>query len=160
MMRYSDNRSAWLLYQDLAPAELGEVLDSMDTTPAVGARGNLVSADGYSGFFRILYNAAYLNKEMSERALELLSYQEFPPGIVAGVPREVVVASKFGEAVASDRVELHEFGIVYHRGGPYILGVMTRGRDLARQAEVIRRVSALVYQQVDQAQPLGRPASP
>jgi hypothetical protein len=151
MLRYSDNRSAWLLYQDLRPEEVDDVLDGMDATSEATGRGNHVSAHGYSGFLRVLYNAAYLNKEMSERALDLLAHQEFPVGLVAGVPAGVAVASKFGESVGPDGVELHEFGIVYHRGGPYILGVMTRGRDLARQAGVIRAVSALVYQQVEAA---------
>jgi hypothetical protein len=116
--------------------------------------GNRVTAHGYSGFFRILFNAAYLNKEMSEKALELLSHEDFPRGMVAGVPPGVVVASKFGEKVDVGDVQLHEFGIVYHRKGPYILGVMTRGRDLARQAEVIRKVSALVYAALEGSEPV------
>jgi CO/xanthine dehydrogenase FAD-binding subunit len=65
-----------------------------------------------------------------------------------------VVASKFGEKVDVGDVQLHEFGIVYHRRGPYILGVMTRGRDLARQAEVIRKVSALVYAALEGSEPV------
>lgn len=157
MLRYSDNRAAGLLFADLRSEEIEEVLTSMDATSEAGPQGNLVSAHGYSGFLRILYNAAYLNKAMSERALELLSHEDFPLGIVAGVPPGVVVASKFGEEVGPSSVELHEFGIVYHPRGPYLLGVMTRGRELARQAEAIRRVSAAVYAAVDSATPL-RPA--
>jgi len=157
MLRFSDNRSMWLLYRELDERELGDVLDGMDVTNDPSGAENHVSAHGYSGFLRVLYNAAYLGREMSEKALELMSHQDFPQGIVAGVPAGVMVASKFGEDVSPGRVELHEFGIVYHRRGPYILGVMTRGQDLARQAGVIRKVSALVYQQVEEGGTLAPP---
>lgn len=100
----------------------------------------------------ILYNAAYLNREMSEKALQLLSLQDFRLGIAAGVPKGIKVAAKFGEIVPenkSEDIQLHEFGIVYHPKGHYILGVMTRGRDFAAQAGVIRDISAMIYTEVD-----------
>jgi beta-lactamase class A len=154
MLRYSDNRAMWLLYNGLDAADLADVLDGMDVSNEPDDGGNRVTAHGYSGFFRVLFNASYLNKEMSEKALELLCHEDFPRGMVAGVPAGVVVASKFGELVRVGDVQLHEFGIVYHRKGPYILGVMTHGRDLARQAEVIRKVSALVYAELEGSGPV------
>lgn len=152
MLNYSDNNATALLYNGLSTKELNEVLDSMDINNDPSDGSNAVTAHGYSGFFRILYNAAYLNREMSEKALQLLSLQEFPQGIVAGVPKGVTVASKFGEHAEGMRGEdkqLHEFGIVYHPKGAYILGIMTRGHDKKIQAEVIRDISALIYAEVD-----------
>lgn len=152
MLNYSDNKAMWLLYQNLATAELNDVIDNMDVTNDPSDTTNSISAHGYSGFFRILYNAAYLNREMSEKALQLLSLQDFPQGIAAGVPKGVVVAAKFGESaegINGEDKQLHEFGIVYHPSGPYILGIMTRGRDLELQAESIRNVSATIYAEVD-----------
>ena len=77
--------------------------------------------------------------------------QDFPQGIVAGVPPGITVASKYGEYAqgkGGEEKQLHEFGIVYHPNGPYILGVMTQGSNFERQAEVIRTVSAMIYGEV------------
>ena len=86
MMNYSDNRATSLLYKALGDEELGDVLDNMDINNNPGEEGNSLTIHGYSGFFRILYNASYLNREMSEKALRLLSLDDFPQGIAAGVP--------------------------------------------------------------------------
>lgn len=148
MLNYSDNNATTILFENLRPEEIAAVLDSMDVTNNPHDDGNQISLHGYSGFFRILYNAAYLNREMSERALQLLTLQDFPQGIAAGVPANVPVAAKFGEHTGGpggEDKQLHEFGIVYHPAGPYILGIMTQGDDFAVQAEILRNVSAMVY---------------
>jgi beta-lactamase class A len=150
MIVYSDNKSYWLLVKELGPSELDNIIDCMDVNSKPNDGNNTVTIHGYSGFFRILYNASFLNREMSEKALYLLSLQSFRSGISAGVPEGVVVAAKFGEAVIGDDSQFHEFGIVYHPKGPYILGVMSRGHDVAGQIENIKNISALIYKEVDE----------
>jgi beta-lactamase class A len=152
MMSYSDNNATSILYNNMTTKELNEVLDGMDITNRPGDDNNSTTVHGYSGFFRILYNASFLNREMSERALQLLSLEDFPQGISAGVPKGVTVAAKFGEYTdnkITNGNQLHEFGIVYHPKGHYILGIMTKGSDFSRQTEIIREISAIVYQEVD-----------
>lgn len=163
MMAWSDNRAMWMLYGGLDGRELDDVIDSMDVTNDPADGQNAMSVHGYSGFFRILFNASYLSREMSERALELLAQQDFPRGISAGVPAGVTVAGKFGEwseGQPGSPLQLHEFAIVYHpRAGPYILGVMTEGTDWDAQADAIRDASRLVYEELA-AQADARKASP
>ncbi len=153
MMRYSDNNATSLLYFALDASELNSVLDGMDVTNDPLGDANLITVHGYSGFFRILYNASFLNREMSEKALELMSQEDFPQGFVAGLPPGTIIASKFGEHAEGpgdeDR-QLHEFGIIYHPKAPYILGVMTRGHDFREQADVLKEVSHLVYSEVEE----------
>ena len=152
MMSYSDNNATSLLYGNLAADELNAVLDSMDVENRIEDDVNALTIHGYSGFFRILYNASFLNRDMSERALELLSHEDFPQGIIAGVPAGTMVASKFGEYSPRTRGEekqLHEFGIIYHPRHPYILGIMTRGSDFAKLREVLAAISREVYRAVD-----------
>lgn len=152
MINYSDNRATLLLYQALSEEDINDVMSSMDINNNPTQEGNSLTIHGYSGFFRILYNAAYLNRDMSEKALRLLSFQDFALGISAGVPKDVKVAAKFGEIVPQDPsedIQLHEFGIVYHPKGHYILGVMTRGSDYSSQAAIIRDVSALIYNEIE-----------
>jgi len=148
MIDFSDNRAMWLLYRALPAGEVSDVLDNMDVSNVPDQAGNRISAHGYSGFFRILFNAAYLDPPTSELALELLALQRFPQGLAAGVPPGTLVASKFGEWTAEPgRVQLHEFGIVYHPRGPYILGVMTDGSDWDDQARLLAEISSLVYRE-------------
>lgn len=151
MMNYSDNNATRLLYEKIQTQEINDVLDGMDVDNKPQDGVNAITVHGYSGLFRILYNASYLNREMSEKALQLLSLQDFPQGIVAGVPKGTVVASKFGETEGPSETDrqLHEFGIVYHPRHTYILGVMTEGSDYNRLAHVIQGVSRIVYEQVD-----------
>lgn len=152
MMRFSDNNAMSLLYYALSPAEFSYVVDNMDVSNEVYGRYEAITVKGYSGFLRILYNASFLNVEMSAKALELMSSQDFPEGIVAGVPKGINVASKFGEFNERDNpddLQLHEFGIIYHPKGPYILGILTRGDDWKGQAEIIRNVSAMIYESVN-----------
>lgn len=95
----------------------------------------------YASFFRILYNASYLSKEYSEKALQLLSQVEFKDGIAAGVPASVPVAHKFGERTFDGSAkQLHDCGIVYLTDRPYLLCIMTRGEDYNNLTEAIEEI--------------------
>lgn len=151
MISYSDNNATKILYDNLHTNEIEDVLENMDVNNNPHDYTNLVSVVGYSGFYRILYNSAYLNREMSEKALQLLTSQDFQHGIAVGVPQGVQVASKYGEHGQGNKGEdkqLHDFGIVYHPGGPYILGIMTQGNSFDRQGEIIKTISSMVFNEV------------
>jgi beta-lactamase class A len=154
MMNYSDNNATRLLYDQISTEEINDVMRGMGVD-IQNINVNSLTVHSYSSFFRILYNASYLNREMSEKALQLLSLEDFPQGIISGVPKGIVVASKFGESTEgpSDNIKLlHEFGIVYHAKHPYILGIMTKGSDFVQLANVIQGVSQLVYSEVNAEQ--------
>lgn len=103
----------------------------------------------YAGFFRVLYNASYLNREMSEKLLEMLSKSEYRDGLVSGVPSDILVAHKFGERVIDDARQLHDCGIIYHPTNPYILCVMTKGDNFNNQELLISELSNYIYKEVD-----------
>lgn len=152
MIQFSDNKAMKLLGAEMPYEEFNSIIEQMDVTSDPNTEHDAITVHGYSGFLRILYNASFLNREMSEMALQMLSYQEFPQGIAAGIPKGVRLASKYGEYWSQKHpglFQLHEFGIVYHPKGPYILGILTRGYDGVKQAEIIRAVSELVYNSVD-----------
>lgn len=120
--------------------------------PSKGVAGDFMSVKEYASFFRVLFNASYLSKEMSEKALGYLSKSSFRQGIVAGVPDDVVVANKFGERIYSEQPgikQLHDCGIVYYPDNPYLLCIMSRGKDYAELAKVISIISTEVYKEVD-----------
>jgi len=110
-----------------------------------------ISSKTYSLFFRILYNATYLSREMSEKALELLSKAVYNDGIVSGVSKGISVSQKFGEHVDAGSegmtYELHDCGIVYKPNKPYLLCVMTKGIELEVLTKTIRDISKLIYEE-------------
>ncbi len=150
MIQYSDNNATALLFTT------GVTTDEFNKTytdiglPVPTSTNDFVSPRMYSRFFRILYNTTYLNATSSEKALEFLTYADFPQGIMSGVPENIPVAEKFGEHEFPDGTkELHDCGIVYHPDRPYILCVMTKGDDFTKLTSVIADISRLAWQKVD-----------
>ncbi len=151
MIAYSDNNAWRLLLDNIDTRELDAIVADLHVNfdPTKAAEDSM-SVRAYSSFYRVLYNATYLNREMSEKALQYLSNGVFRDGIVGGVPAGVTVATKFGEKTLEESGirELHEFGIVYHPRGAFLLGIMTKGHDFTRLASVIREISGVVYSEV------------
>jgi beta-lactamase class A len=103
----------------------------------------------YAALFRTLYNASYLDATSSEKLLSWLGASTYDKGIAAGTPRSVAIANKFGERVLSDgTTELHDCGVVYSDDDPYVLCIMTKGKNFAALQHVIVDVSSSVYESV------------
>lgn len=157
MIKYSDNEATNLLYQNISQQDLEVIFKDLGVTmPDIYDPNNSISAKDYAAFFRILYNASYLNRDMSERALELLSGSEYANGVLAGIPNGVVVSHKFGERESEDEVgrpvnQLHDCGIVYHPTRPYFLCVMTKGKDFSKLSQIISGISKIFYEKIDSA---------
>lgn len=150
MIRYSDNNATGVLGYAIDTSTLTVSYSDLGIAPPDKAN-YAISARTYASFFRILYNSTFLSKEYSEKALRLLSETDFNQGLVAGVPTGVKVAHKFGERQADATTkQLHDCGIVYYPDKPYLLCVMTRGKDFDKLASFIAQVSKIVYDVVDQ----------
>jgi beta-lactamase class A len=155
MIEYSDNESMRLLTQYFEQIS-GNTLDPLfDTYVDLGLSlprsfpDDFVTVRQYSTLFRILYNASYLNAERSQEALSILARSDFREGLVGGVPEGIQVAHKFGIRGLEDAEQLHDCGIVYYPWNPYLLCVMTRGKDAAALPPVIQKVSRMVYEEFD-----------
>lgn len=149
----SDNNANTLLFNALDKKILIETYRDLGVElPIVSTRTDFLTVKAYSSFFRMLFNASYLSKQMSHKALALLAETDFKEGIVAGVPSTVVVAQKFGERTLNDKPgvkQLHDCGIVYYPDHPYLLCIMSRGTDFTTLDDIIRDVSRLAYEEVD-----------
>lgn len=153
---YSDNTASEMIKTALDPKSLERVFDDLQIPyPEVSASEDFLSARQYATFLRILYNASYLGRPMSEHALELLSRSKFEKGLRAGIPSSVTIAHKFGERGygsgdprAVKLHQLHECGIVYEPHRPFLLCVMTRGERFEDLATAIREVAKTVHDEV------------
>lgn len=152
MIVYSDNDAMDLLVVH-APdfgVDTNDVFKYLNVD--LTSRQGLVTVRQYSTFFRILFNASYIDYDNSEKALSYLDQTVFTSGIRAGVPSTVGVSHKFGERwdlVGSSKRQLHDCGIVYYPGHPYLLCVMTRGNDFTQLSSAISTISGAVYADVD-----------
>lgn len=157
MIVYSDNTASMLLLQFVGDSAVMKVIDELNMHVGNGfhENTNFVTVKTYAGILRILYNASYLNKEMSEKALNLLSQAKYEKGIRAGVPSHIKVAHKYGkrdETIEGGKIhnlQLHHFGLVFHPEKPFIIGIMTRGADVETKLQVIKELTEITYQEVD-----------
>lgn len=147
---YSDNQAVILLYKHLNQNLFFNLYGYLGVTNEVlKTFGATLSPKDYGKFFRILFNASFLNREYSEKALALLSKVEFRDGLVAGVPKEITVSHKFGEGGSFDKRQLHDCGIIYYPNRPYLLCIMTKGKNIDALKDAIKDISHLVYTEID-----------
>jgi beta-lactamase class A len=146
MIRYSDNNATALLETYMKPEILQKMFADIGLeVPNMYAQHYYFKASQYSLFMRSIYNASYLSAKDSEYAAELLSKCEFKDGIAKGLPEDVKLVHKFGEAGNVDEIQLHESAIVYIEGKSYLLTVMTKGKDTKALSALIGEISREVY---------------
>jgi hypothetical protein len=156
MIENSDNTAAALLELYADKSSLYDVYTDLGLpVPSEAPNVEYISAKNYAYFFRILYNGTYLDKKYSEDALEYLTESKVS-GIRDGVPAGVKVAQKFGERTAVDETtgaiadrEFHDCGIVYKEDSPYLLCVMSRGKDFDTLKQNVSDLSKLVYENIN-----------
>jgi beta-lactamase class A len=151
MIQDSNNIATTIVSNYVSQEDLLDLLSSLGVSIEKEGVDVGVRVKDFASMFRVLYNASYLNREMSEKALSLLATSSFSKGIVAGVPAEIKVAHKFGERMLQDiqtgrslQKQLHDCGIIYTEN-PYILCVMTQGNDFEKQANFIADISTFFY---------------
>lgn len=157
MIADNDSQAYAVLAANLPPEYLQRIFKDIYINYDPAKRDEPMPFSAYASFYRVLFDASYLNRDMSEKALRFLSEAAFRDGIISGVPQDIDVVAKYGERVLDDRStgqfagmkQLHEVGIVYHPRYPYIMGVMVRGSDPGKLRKVARDISALIYQEVE-----------
>jgi len=152
MLVYSDNRPIGPLLGFMRPdvwkkvyADLGVRKQSDDGKEEWSVTPRVVAL-----MFRSLYNGSYLDLGSSQELLSVMTRARYGKGLVAGVDPGVRVAHKFGEATMVEQDStltsvLHDCGIIYKPKNPYILCVMTEGKDFGALEKVISDISQIVY---------------
>lgn len=108
-----------------------------------------MSVKDYASFFRVLYNSSYLTREDSETLLSLLSKSSFKSGIRSLLPPEINIANKFWvRSLETWEQHVHDCGNIYTWDTPYLLCVMTRWTNQAKQLQVIQNISKMVYDDI------------
>jgi beta-lactamase class A len=147
MIINSDNMALGVLQENISREKIDKVTFDLgmptatDSTPE-----DYMNVKDYSALFRVLFNASYLNKEMSEKALEVLAQSDFNLGLRKKIPQNIQIAHKFGERDLPDGIkQLHDCGIVYYPRHPYLVCIMTRGNRFEDLESLIQEISGRVY---------------
>ena len=160
MIVYDDAAAYAMLNANLPAIRLEKIFKDLYVEYDPHKQEDSLSLNAFAAFYRVLFNASYLNEEMSEKALRYLSKSTFRDGMASGIPPNIDIASKHGERtikVTEDGEEkelsqLHEFGIIYYPNRPYLLGIMARGGDFDQLVKISHDISRLVYEEVDKQQ--------
>lgn len=157
MIKYSDNRSYYTLREYLKQVDpkkdlLQQTFFDLGIIDPIKTTDDTISVKSYSSIFLQLYNNSFfLDRDASEQVLQVLSESDFDEGLKRGIPSGIRVAHKFGERsdLPSRENQLHDCGIIYYPQNPYLLCVMTRGKDFNKLSDFIGEVSDMVYQEFD-----------
>ena len=153
MLRESSNEAALALAQLAGVDRVMSVYRDFGITPPQTGADTQLDVHTFASFFRILYNATYLDRTYSEEMLSVLARSTFREGIPSGVPSNIIVAHKFGTREIGGKAvtrQLHDCGIIYAGENPYVLCIMTQGSDYAQLTDFIKEISSLVYERISQ----------
>jgi len=162
MIDDSNNEALFLLGNNISTETVDQVYRDLGITiPDIRGPSDYISVKDYASFFRILYNASYLEKATSEKALQILSGSEFHDGLEAGIPKGLKNAHKFGErqivnADGSTVKQLHDCGIIYYEKYPYLLCIMTKGNTTTTTttlSDIIKNISKIIYSEISSKYP-------
>lgn len=157
MIAYSDNHATWLLASHLDPRGAPKLFDDIGLKVSWDSIDQLtLSAPEVAVLFKAIFNSSYLSPESSDYAAQVLSKCAFSEGFKKGLPAGVHMWHKFGGWGHAGRThELHEAGVIYVEGVPYLLVIMTRGADTPRQAQSIAWLTRSIYHYMIQREPTG-----
>jgi hypothetical protein len=130
MIAFSDNDARALLMEGVPPAAVNAMMRTFHADMSLEDGQWVTSARSYAALFRILYNATFLSRAMSEYALGLLSQSHYQGALRRFIPEDVTIASKYGYfrngAPATSSASSTSAGSCMSPAHPYMLCVMTR----------------------------------
>ncbi len=150
----SDNTATKMLMGGIGGDALNQAYTELGLpNPYTTSNTYTMSTRTYALFFRILYNATFLSRDMSEKALSILSEAKFNKGLVSGTPAGTPIAQKYGYAIIKKDptriIELSDCGIIYHPQKPYLLCVMGKGSDPDIVSTFIKNVAEVTAEYLE-----------
>lgn len=141
----SDNTAANIVSDNAGSQDFEDVYGGLDIDLHKNTNGTiLLTTKGYSSILKALYFASVLNKEHSQKIIELLTHSSFNDKLRAGVPANIIVANKYG--VLGDQL-FHDCGIVYYQNRPYLLCMVSKSSE-GEARERMKKFSAAVYEYI------------
>lgn len=145
-----DERAIEILFDHVDQRTLNEIYGDLGINFKENkSDDDFITIKTYALLFRVLYNATYLNRDMSEHALDLLSSTSSANGAMAGLPTDIAVAHTYRRRSIVSRganmAEVHDCGIIYYPDHPYIMCVMSIGHDSEKIDTLFRQIGLVAY---------------
>lgn len=137
----SDNTAVEVVISKTNYTYFQEVYDGLDIELKEIHQIPIITAKNYSSILKALYFSSIVNKEHSDKILSHLSRSVYRDKLPAGVPENIKVAHKIGEA-GNDLFT--DCGIVYVPRRPYLLCMLSFSDDETAKERMVA-VSKKVY---------------
>lgn len=152
-IEWSDNLASTLLFRQMDFDQFRQMMNNVGLSDvSMGDSNYPLTAPEYAQFLKAIYNSSFLSPHSSDFAMRHLVKCEFDKGIRAGVPGRVEVAHKFGESGPDELRQFHDAGVVFDDRDPYLIVVMTRGRDIHALPGFVAGISSMVYNGIASAE--------
>ncbi len=150
MLNRKDGNATGVLFDNLDPDSLREIYTDLGIGfPEEKLADDFISIKQFALFFRVLYNATYLNRVYSEQALEILSHGDRGGGFSRNLPGGIVIAHRQRIRPFSHGnkqfTESHDCGIVYYPNHPYLLCLMGIGAEASSLNDLFDQISRVSY---------------
>lgn len=159
MITISDNYAAFLLSLKVRLANVASFLKINgfnESAIGTGGKNPTTTPHDIALFFEKLYNSQIINKEYSEKMLQLLKWQKLNDKLPKYLPENTTIAHKTGEL---DEYT-HDAGIVYAANNDYIIVVLSKSDDPNSAKNRISNVSESTYNYFANNQQGQTPPSP
>lgn len=150
MLTDSDNTAFYVLRDYIAKKSFDQVYNGLDIEVRTNKDEVILSAKEYSSILKALYFSSILNKEHSQKILDLLSRTKFSDKLPAGVPKGIIVSHKIGSYDDGNMLFYQDCGIVYVPQRPYLLCMISKS-DENQARERMVKLSKTVYDYVNRA---------
>jgi beta-lactamase class A len=143
-LQESDNTASLILADQISDDDFKYVYEGLDIPLALKGDSPIVTAIQYTSVIKSLYFGSILNKDDSEKLLEILTKTKLNDMLPTGISKDVPVAHKIG---LIDKQIYQDCGIVYVPQRPYALCMISKSkRKEARNR--MSKVSKMIYDYV------------
>lgn len=141
MITISHNYSALLLSAEIGSASTESYMLELELLNSKLGRPPITTAQDIALFYEKLYRGEVINKEYSDRMIEILAKQQLNDRIPKYLPQKILVAHKTGELGALK----HDAGIIFGKDS-IILVVLSETDSQITAAERIAQLSKSVFE--------------
>jgi len=136
----SDNTAFTIIRKSLGDEKINKVISEigMDNTSLTQ---NKTSAEDIGNFFEKLWKGEIVSEESRDEILEYLTNTTYEDWLVAGIPKDVRVAHKYGREIHV----VNDAGIVFAEP-PFVLVVMTGGVVEKEANEIFPQLSKTIFE--------------
>ena len=146
MIVYSDNYASRYLAQYVDFTQIQKLFADLSMKAADPERIQMkMDAYEFSTIMKSIFNSSLLSPDYSEYAAKILSKCTFKEGFSKGFPEDTKMWHKFGEwSYPGTDFELNESGVIFLNNKPYLLTVLTKGKDMEKLPGIIASASKKV----------------